>query len=171
MAIDRAPVRFSRAASFFSSAGEGRRAMLLSSKVRSPTPRQSCRSTNGRRGPGVRLYSSARFCRPISNKSSKPAVVMKAVRSPFRSSSAFVATVDPCTTSAPTLPAACASPSRMTSAGDLGLDRSLTLVMRPLSSSTTKSVKVPPASTPMRMVKLRFYVTRDCNSPDCNSLR
>src|SRR5215468_7492794 len=38
----------------------------------------------------------------------------------------------------------------MTFAGDLGLDRSLKLVMRPSPSSTTKSVNVPPASTPMR---------------------
>ena len=57
--------------------------------------------------------------------SSKPAVVTSAVRAPLRSSSALVATVDPWITSARRPAAACASPARITLAGDRGFDRSL----------------------------------------------
>ena len=51
---------------------------------------------------GVKLYSSARFCRPISSTSSRPRLVTSTVRAPLFSSAALVATVVPCTiTSSP----------------------------------------------------------------------
>ena len=68
--------------------------------VRSCTPKHMPRGMMGDRSSGVRLYSSARFWRPIWITSSKPAVVTSAVRAPLRSSSALVATVEPWITSA-----------------------------------------------------------------------
>lgn len=89
--------------------------------------------------------------RRISSTSRKPRVVMMPVRATLRSSSALVPTVVPCT-----MVAICAAESatratpfmkpRASSPRVLG-----TLTMRALpsrSSSTNRSVKVPPTSTP-----------------------
>ncbi len=51
-------------------------------------------------------------------------------------------------------------PARITCAGARGLDGSLKLSRPPSSRSTTKSVNVPPASTPMRMLT-------DCTCAPC----
>src|SRR5438876_11573480 len=86
----------------------------------------------------------------MKTRSRKPSVVTKAVLAPLRSSSALVATVDPCTTSARRPPLARSMPSKITAAGAAGFDRSLKLSSLPPSCRTTKSVNVPPVSTPMR---------------------
>src|SRR2546426_1542308 len=99
------------------------------------------------------LYSSRRVCRPMTSTSSKPSVVRRAVRAPLRSSNAFVATVDPCMTSAaPEMPAF-SIPFMMASSGCCGVESSLNISILP-SWITTKSVNVPPVSTPILEVDL-----------------
>ena len=81
--------------------------------------------------------------------SAKPRVVTSATRLPRPSSSALVATVVPCASSSgasPPVPA-CATAVRTAPAGSAGVDGTLTT--RP--SSVTRSVNVPPVSTPTRM--------------------
>src|SRR5690625_3666943 len=87
--------------------------------------------------------------------SRNPAVVTNAVRKPLRSSTALVATVEPCARSctvssgAPVSRIALNAPSSGRS-GVLG-----TLTTRtPFSSIATKSVNVPPTSTPIRITNL-----------------
>jgi len=85
-----------------------------------------------------------RSWRPIARRSSNPAVVMSAVLAPRRSRMAFVATVVPWT-----IPSAWRSrnPRRIALAG-LGVDRSF-VVTTSRPRKPTKSVNVPPTSTPM----------------------
>ena len=107
------------------------------------------RNSQGARAGGLsksRLYNSDRTCRPISSTSSNPSVVTRAVRPPFPSSRALVATVDPCTKSAEETPTS-ATPWMMPNDGSLGVDGSLCTCRRP-SSMTAMSVKVPPTSIP-----------------------
>ena len=83
--------------------------------------------------------------------SSKPAVVISAVRAPFRSSNAFVATVVPWTMSEGADPASAsirAMPERMACAGLCGVDGALKESSRE-PRAATKSVKVPPVSIPI----------------------
>ena len=68
--------------------------MLPSNSVRSATPKRIARLTSGSGRDGASAYRSSRFCRPISIRSSKPALVNSATRAPFFSSSALVATVE-----------------------------------------------------------------------------
>ena len=91
-----------------------------------------------------RAYRSGRACLPISITSSKPSVVISAVRAPFRSSNAFVATVVPCTISKGSEAAASrirAIPPRIASAGLCGVDGALKEVSRE-PRAATKSVNV-----------------------------
>lgn len=94
----------------------------------------------------------------MTSTSSKPRVVTKAIRAPRRCNSAFVPTVVPWTTSSPSSRAPVSaqmrsSPCRIANEGSEGVEGSLKSVTRP-SRSKTKSVKVPPVSTPMRKLEL-----------------
>src|SRR5262252_6626256 len=93
---------------------------------------------------------SGRSCRPISSTSSKPSVVTSVTRAPFRSSSAFVATVEPCRTRVPRPAPARASPASTACAGSCGVDGTLNATRSPPRQATT-SVKVPPVSMPMAL--------------------
>ena len=68
--------------------------------------------------------NSRRVCRPIRSTSSNPAVATSATRAPLRSSTALVATVEPCTISSgvPCV-ASSASPVRIAREGSSGVDR------------------------------------------------
>ena len=96
-----------------------------------------------------------RLWRWRKSRSRNPSVARKATFAPLRSSTALVATVDPCTRS----PAAGSERPDSSSAAiapRCGADGVLgTLVMRtPPSSKATRSVKVPPTSTPTRVAPL-----------------
>ena len=102
----------------------------------------------------MKSYSDGRVCRASSSRSSKPAVVTSAVRAPLRSSSALVATVVPCTSTVsrcvhpPSRHAPrSTSPCRMDREGSSGVDGIL-WTRSPSGPSITRSVKVPPVSTP-----------------------
>ena len=71
-----------------------------SAPIRSRTPMQSARATNGSGLARRRSYGSSLSIRPIAGTSSKPAVVSSSTRAPLRSSSAFVPTVVPSVTEA-----------------------------------------------------------------------
>src|SRR5215831_18784893 len=90
--------------------------------------------------------------------SSWPRVVIRPTFAPLRWMSALVPTVVPCVSTA-TLGQNCSNgrsrrseasriAASMPSAKFSGVDGHLVAVMRPLASSTTQSVKVPPMSTP-----------------------
>src|SRR5215813_11376854 len=79
--------------------------------------------------------------------SSKPSVVRRAVRAPLRSIRAFVATVDPWITSLTEDDSRRSSPCMIASSGWRGVESSLKISILP-SLITTKSVNVPPVSTP-----------------------
>src|SRR3954468_11405517 len=94
-----------------------------------------------------------RSWRCMNKRSRKPWVAMKATAAPLRSSTALVATVEPwprsfiCARSMPEAVSAAKAPMSGLR-GVLG-----TLVMTTLPPSTaTRSVKVPPTSTPTRIV-------------------
>ncbi len=77
-------------------------------------------------------------------------MVINAVRAPFRSSTAFVATVEPCvmrSTDEQVSERRVVSPFSMASAGSRGVLSTFRIRMPP-SSARAKSVKVPPMSTP-----------------------
>src|SRR5438105_12042996 len=89
-----------------------------------------------------------------------PAVVSTPTRAPLRSTRAFVATVVPCTRrsvsarspgrSRPTSPARRPSPSMIPRDGSSGVEADLARATRPVSSTETRSVNVPPTSMPIR---------------------
>ena len=113
--------------------------------------------TRGTGGSMNRSYMSYRPSRPISTASRNPEVASSPTRAPFRSISALVASVVPwirARTPAGPAPASWSSvttPSSTACDGSLGVVRSLPTRTAPVVSSTqTRSVKVPPMSTPMR---------------------
>src|SRR5207247_5335039 len=89
-----------------------------------------------------------------------PSVVRMPTLAPLRSRSALVATVVPCTrrsvaarrarASAPSSRARSPMPSITPMEGSSGVDADLAMATRPSPSTATRSVKVPPTSTPMR---------------------
>src|SRR6266851_3238388 len=91
-----------------------------------------------------------------------PAVVSIPTVAPLRSSSALVATVVPCTTrpvsasnparSVRSSAARSSSPSITPMDGSAGVEADLARVTRPVSSTPTRSVKVPPTSMPIRSI-------------------
>src|SRR3712207_1061395 len=90
----------------------------------------------------------------MTSKSSKPSVVTNAARAPRRSSSALVPTVVPCTTSksrtrTPDSRATRLSPSTIAREGSSGVEATLKTRAR-APATYTKSVNVPPVSTPTR---------------------
>src|SRR5205085_4857424 len=94
----------------------------------------------------------------MTGTSSNPAVVTSAARAPRRSRSAFVPTVVPCTTSrspsrAPVSAATRRKPSVIAREGSSGVEGTLKIFARP-SARYTKSVNVPPVSTPTRTLFL-----------------
>ena len=68
-----------------------------SGPIRSSTSTHRRRSTTGGVGASCRRYRLGRAWRPRNSRSRKPLVVTNAVRASRRSSSALVATVEPCT--------------------------------------------------------------------------
>ena len=119
---------------------------LPSAATRSRTSNRRASGTSGGGLLGCSAYSTGRSWRPMASVSRKPSVVMRAVRAPRRVSRAFVATVDPWTTSSGCQPASRipASTARSGSRGVLGR-----FAMSSRSpSQKRKSVKVPPTSTP-----------------------
>src|SRR6266545_4614137 len=130
---------------------------LPSAESRSRTSSRRCRGTCGAGGSMKRSYMSYRPSRPISRASRNPAVVRRPVLAPLRSISALVASVVPWMRAATLAASRPASWSRVSTpcstawAGSLGVVRSLPTRTAPVTSSTsTRSVKVPPMSTPMR---------------------
>ena len=112
---------------------------------RPPTSTRRSRSTSGRGRSAIGSYSDGRTWRAISMTSAKPCVVTSATRPPLPSSKALVATVVPWASSSADAPApASSSAARSACVGSSGVDGTLTT--RP--SSATRSVNVPPVSTP-----------------------
>src|SRR5260221_5282968 len=98
-----------------------------------------------------------RSWRCMNSRSRKPAVAMKATPAPLRSSTALVATVEPCPRSsmrARSMPEA-VSASKAPTSGLRGVLGTLVTITRPFSTAT-RSVKVPPTSTPTRMRSAAF---------------
>src|SRR5881397_2902779 len=94
---------------------------------------------------------------PISSVSRKPRVVRSPSVAPWRSMMALVTSVVPCTSwprsekRRPAARSSSSSPSSAPADGSLGVVRHLWIRIRPVSvSCSTKSVKVPPMSKPIR---------------------
>src|SRR5262252_6146118 len=95
-----------------------------------------------------------------------PSVVSRPTVAPLRSSSAFVATVVPCTIrsvrasrpvrSVPHSAASRPSPSIKPSDWSRGVDAHFAMTTRPPSSTAARSVNVPPTSIPIRHIALNF---------------
>src|ERR1700740_341373 len=82
--------------------------------------------------------------------SSNPAVVIRAVRAPLRSSRVLVPTVVPCRRiSSPRCPIFCRA-SAIACDGSAGVEKTFSMRRRPLASVQTQSVKVPPVSMATR---------------------
>ena len=96
----------------------------------------------------------------MNGTSSKPAFVdVEDASARAAGCTAFVATVVPTTTwSADSLPASCASPSRIgAGTGSSGVDGTFAVRSVPDPSSSTKSVNVPPVSMPIRRSSSRRH--------------
>src|SRR3989454_763286 len=122
--------------------------------MRSATPSTSPRATSGGAWSRARSYSAARSCRLSHSRSSKPRVVRSTTLAPRRSSNALVAIVVPCTSSSmavalppPPLPAVSIA-RNMPTDGSSGVVTTLRTSISPSSSTATRSVNVPPTSTP-----------------------
>src|SRR2546425_4291015 len=105
------------------------------------------RSTSGGGWSRARSYSAARSCRLSHNRSSKPRVVTSTTRAPRRSSSALVAIVVPWTRMSTGADRSSIA-RNIPTAGSCGVVTTLRTAISPLSASATRSVKVPPTSTP-----------------------
>src|SRR5881396_951768 len=122
--------------------------------MRSATPTTSPRATSGGAWSRARSYRAARSCRRSHSKSSKPRVVTSTSRAPRRSSSALVAMVVPCTSSStafacPPSPHPMVSIARnMPTEGSCGVVTTLRTSIAPSCATATRSVNVPPTSTP-----------------------
>src|SRR5437667_1364957 len=122
--------------------------------MRSATPTTSPRATSGGAWSRARSYSAARSCRRSHSRSSKPRVVTSTSRAPRRSSSALVAMVVPCTSSStafacPPSPRPMVSIARnMPTEGSCGVVTTLRTSIAPSCATATRSVNVPPTSTP-----------------------
>src|SRR5439155_15367355 len=135
-------------------------ATVPSNRRRSRTPSRSARGTRGTGGGMRRLYRSSFRPSRISMTSRWPSVVRRPTRAPFRSRSALVATVVPGTIRSVSLrrplrsrsssSARSPSPSMTPTDGSAGVEADLARTTRPASSTATRSVKVPPTSTPIR---------------------
>src|SRR6185369_4149457 len=146
---------FAAAATAASSRGRRTRP---SASMRSSTSRRRCRSISGTKRP-FRPYGVGRVRRPSSRTSRNPFVVIRPTVAILRSSIALVVVVVPCTmasSDAGSTPAA-ASAARTPKAWLSTVVGTLAIRTSPLASSTTiRSVKVPPTSMPaMRRVSGR----------------
>src|SRR5947207_3791905 len=148
------------------------------------SPKQSTRSETpsmkrfGTIGTGFRLSgkcTTLRISREVTPReprmmwmaSSWPRVVIRPTRAPFLWRSVFVPTVVPCVRTAtsrqnrsketPKRPAARRIAASIPSAKSAGVDGDLVAVIRPLRSSATQSVKVPPMSTPTRRLGTDYF--------------
>ncbi len=124
-----------------------------SASILSSTPKRISRSTSGGIRSKKKSYRRGRACRPISITSSNPAVVTRATRAPFRSSSAFVPTVVPCSSVMPTRAPILPSASAIAREGSSGVENTFRVLSSPCSTQT-QSVNVPPVSMAMRSVGL-----------------
>ena len=117
-----------------------------------PGPTRSSTSitrSRATRGAGCRYQKSNRRdrdCLWISRMSRNPLVTTAAVRAPFLSRTAFVATVDPWTTNETLSKAIPASPTAFKTpiAGSRGVDGTFPVLTTVSPSTITQSVKVPP---------------------------
>ena len=131
--------------------------------------------------------------RRICSASRNPFVVSRPVRAVRPVSTALVVTVVPCVMrptrarndgrSSPAAAAISARPSNTASVGSSGVERTLKTLRSPVPSPSTKSVKVPPTSTPMRnrvsgsLVFSLFFIglhrpsTPDFSACNCNDAR
>src|SRR3972149_11902129 len=135
--------------------------------VLSSTPMRSLAGTRGRGLVTNRLYSSGRFWRPMASRSSNPLVVIKAVLGSLLSSRALVPTVVPCIRlSFWPLWIKPLTPERTALAGFVGEDNILNDFSLP-ACSKTKSVKVPPVSTPSLIISVVFLLARAQEASPC----
>ena len=95
--------------------------------------------------------------RAVCSRKRNPSVVMTPTRAPLPSRIAFVATVVPCrrfvirSASMPAWPQIRSMPASTPSDESLGVDGTFARQVRPLlSSMSSRSVNVPPTSTPSR---------------------
>ncbi len=112
----------------------------------------------------------------MCRRSRKPSVVIMPTSLPLCSSTMLVATVVPwknISMSATSMPARSAStsiPSIVPIEGSWFVDGVLCTVTVPSSSHRTRSVNVPPTSTPIRFIETRFLFS--CrHPPDVGSVR
>src|SRR6266542_1059290 len=107
-----------------------------------------------------------------------PSVVSRPTLAPLRSSRALVATVVPCTMRSVPARSGCASmpsswarspsPSMTPIDGSSGVEADLAMVTRPFASTATRSVKVPPTSTPMRYMSAPSALPAPRAVPGCH---
>src|SRR5262245_61010547 len=127
--------------------------------MRSSTSSRSSRSTSGRNAP-VRPYGLGRVRRPSSSTSRKPRVVIRPTRAWVRSSIALVVVVVPCTIAASSRSATAVSSSAASTpkAWLSGVVGTFARRTSPVASSTrTRSVNVPPTSTPAILLMASSY--------------
>ena len=127
--------------------------------MRPTTSTVSCRSASGS-GLGQMIQPASppgTYDRAICSTWRNPSVVTRPTRAPLPSRIALVATVVPCSTcaisrgSTPAAAQTFARPLITPSAWSAGVEGVLARHVRPVSSSTrSRSVKVPPTSTPKR---------------------
>src|ERR1700742_815563 len=100
-----------------------------------------------------------RSWRCMNSRSRKPCVATKATSAPLRSSTALVATVEPWPRSSilPMSMPDAVSAAKAPTSGDFGVLGTLVTTTRP-PSTATRSVNVPPTSTPTRIFFLRARV-------------
>ncbi len=132
-----------------------------SASIRSVTSRRRSRGTSGSGICSSRSNSRERCVRRISSTSRNPRVVISPVRAPVRVSTALTPSVVPtftCETSFSATPVV-AIASSTPLAGSRALVGTFSQEVDPLaSSSTTTSVKVPPTSTPIRIIGTQLAV-------------
>ena len=130
--------------------------MLPSAAIRSSTSKRRWRGTSGSGLSQVRSNMPGVRSRPISSTSRKPLVVSSPTRPPRFCSRVLEPTVVPCSTSVmspgamPASSRSAATPARTACSGWSGVDETFFAKRRPSSATRTRSVNVPPISTPMR---------------------
>ena len=155
MASDWMPSATRSAAVVTTSSGSGGVRTTPLAPVRSVTSRRQLRGTSSTGGSHWKLYSSPRVVRRIWSTSRNPRVVMSPVGTPRRWIAALVVTVVPCpkrSTSASGM-AIASTPVRTARDRSAGVERNFATRI-PSGPSATKSVNVPPVSTPTRIIAL-----------------
>ena len=155
MATASTPSPASRSAIASTSASSSGLTIDPSTRNLSCTSMHCDRGTSGRIGGALILYIAMRLPRPTTSTSLWPAVTRTASRAPSRSSAVLVATVVPCTMR-PSLLASTPRrliPARMPSDWLRGVEGVFkTRSLPPAGSNSTRSVNVPPTSTPSQSI-------------------